>query len=89
MFDEVTERRFSLKELNELYYNGGVKVVKQLHAGLLGYILWYNPDAFPLLDFGNSGIVKAVYGLDRLFMTKGIGRKLSIATFSVLQKMRD
>lgn len=87
VFDEKTERRFSLSSINELYKKNGFSITKQLNAGLLAYLLWYNPDAFPLFNFGNCSLVKVVYAIDRKFMNTWIGRKLSVATFSVLKKI--
>ncbi|NBI57905.1 methyltransferase domain-containing protein [Lachnospiraceae bacterium] len=85
-FDEKTERRFSLKELNHIYSSCGLRIKTQMNAGLLAYLLWYNPNAFPFLNKGNSTLIKKVYRFDRLFMYNCIGRLLSMATFSVLEK---
>ena len=85
-FDEKTERRFSLNELNEIYLSNGLKIKKQIYPGLLAYLLWNNPNAFPFLNKGSAGLVKKVFHLDRLFMHNRIGRWLSVATFSVLER---
>ena len=42
-FDEKTERRFSLNELNDIYLSNGLKIKRQMYPGLLAYLLWNNP----------------------------------------------
>lgn len=85
-FDEKTERRFSLNELNDIYLSNGLKIKRQMYPGLLAYLLWNNPNAFPLLNKGSTRLVKIVFHLDKLFMHNRIGKWLSVATFSVLKK---
>lgn len=86
VFDEKTERRFSLKELNTMYIKNNMKIVRQIYPGLLAYLLWYNPDVFPALNKGNVGIVEKVFHLDKAFMYNFIGKKMSVATFTILKK---
>jgi SAM-dependent methyltransferase len=85
LFDSATERGFTLNELNGLYRDAGFHVVDQLYPGLLAYILFYNPDAFPFLNIGGPFLVKLLFGLDRLFCKTRIGRLMSFATLSILK----
>lgn len=89
IFDEETEKRFSLKALNELYTKSGFKILKQIYPGLLAYLLWFNPDVFPFLNKGSEKLVKRVFSFDRLWMYTIVGKKLSVATFSVLEKVDE
>lgn len=84
LFDQETEKAFELKELNNLFTKNGFKLEDQIYPGLLSYILFYNPDAFPFLNIGNKGLVKFLFKLDTLFFRNFIGRKLSFATLSML-----
>ena len=84
-FDRDTEQGFTLDELNHLYCSSGLQVTRQLYPGLLAYILYYNPDAFPLLNIGGSLLVKSLFGLDMLFYGTRMGRLLSFATLSILK----
>lgn len=86
LFDAETERRFSWKEMNQIYRTNNLEIERQIYPGLLAYLLWYNPDAFPALNKGSTKLVKWVFALDKLFMHNVIGKKLSVATFSVLKK---
>lgn len=86
VFDEETERRFSLKEINELYRSSKLEVVRQIYPGLLAYLLWYNPDAFPILNKGKLSTVKRVFNIDRHLMYTKFGKKCSVATFTILKK---
>ena len=86
IFDQETERAFEFAELNEYYRDAGFRVVDQLHVGLLCYVLYYNPDAFPRLSIGFPGMIRALFFLDSLFFRNFIGRKMSFATLTLLQK---
>ncbi|NNC34872.1 MAG: methyltransferase domain-containing protein [Croceitalea sp.] len=83
LFDQETERAFVLKDLNNLFLENGYKIVDQMYPGLLSYILFYNPDAFPWLNFGGKGLVRLLFKLDTLFFRNFVGRKLSFATLSM------
>ncbi len=83
LFDEETEKAFRLKELNNLFLSNGYKLVDQMYPGLLSYILFYNPDAFPFLNIGGKFLVKLTFKIDTLFFKNYIGRKLSFATLSM------
>lgn len=85
-FDEKTERRFSLGELNEMYLSNGFKIRKQIYPGLAAYLLWNNPNIFPFLNKGDVKLVERVFKFDRLFMSNFIGRLFSVATFTILSK---
>lgn len=86
LIDEETEKAFGLKELNKNFSDAGFSMIDQIYPGLLSYVLYYNPDAFPLLNFGNGTFVKICFSIDRLFLKNWIGRKFSFATLSLLQK---
>lgn len=86
VFDEETEKRFSLKNLNDLYMRNGFVIRKQIYPGLLAYLLWFNPDVFPFLNRGGGNLVKNVFSFDKIFMYRSIGKRLSVATFSILEK---
>ena len=86
LFDEDTEQAFGLDELNNLYTRSGLAIVGQIYPGLLSYILYYNPDAFPFLNRGGKLAVKTLFTLDKLFMSNWIGKKFSFATLTLLRK---
>lgn len=89
LFDEQTERGFDLPELNKIFENAGLSCVDQVYPGLLAYVLYYNPDAFPTLNLGGTTSVKAAFALDRLFWRTWIGKKLSFATISLWRKDKE
>ncbi len=86
LFDEDTEQGFDLSHLNRLFRDNGYAAVDQMYPGLLSYILYYNPDAFPLLNRGGKRTVTALYRLDKPFMRNLIGRTFSFATLSLFRK---
>ena len=86
LFDKDTEQAFGLDELNRIYTRNGLAIVEQIYPGLLSYILYYNPDAFPFLNRGGESAVKTLFALDKLFMGNRIGRKFSFATMTLLRK---
>ncbi len=83
LFDQQTEKAFVLKDLNNIFFKNGYSLKDQIYPGLLSYILFYNPDAFPWLNFGGKKLVNFSFRLDTLFFRNYIGKKLSFATLSV------
>jgi len=86
IFDEVTERSFSVEELRGFFLDAGLKPVSIAYPGLLAYVLYYNTYAFPWLNRGGERSVNLAFAIDRLFMGNRIGRTFSFATISVWQK---
>lgn len=86
LFDEQTERAFDLVELNKAYQNSEFHTLKQFYPGLLSYILFYNPDAFPILNVGKPSLVDKIFNLEKLFFSNTIGKTFSFATLSILKK---
>lgn len=87
LFDEDTEEGFEYKNLEQCFSDAGFRKVKQVYPGLLAYVLYYNPDAFPNLNLGGLRLVKMLFAFDRFFWTNFIGRKLSFATLTLWQKI--
>lgn len=86
LFDEETERAFSVNELCSFFEASGLKKIDAVYPGLLAYIMYYNPDAFPLLNVGGIRMVNTTFTFDRLFLRNFIGKALSFATLSLWQK---
>lgn len=86
LFDEQTERSFTLAEYNGLFEDAGLRHVDSFYPGLLAYVLYYNPDAFPWLNVGGRGLVRAIWALERPFRRNVVGRRLSFATISLWQR---
>jgi SAM-dependent methyltransferase len=87
LFDEQTERGFSVVELTEIFEKANFTPERIIFPSLLSYILYYNPDAFPLLNIGGEKLVKSAFRFDELFMENSIGRALSFAMLSVWKKI--
>jgi len=87
LFDAETERGFEYIELCQIFEGVGFKKVDEVFPGLLAYILYYNPDAFPFLNFRHPNLVRLLFFLDKLIWTHYLGRKLSFATISLWQKL--
>ena len=86
LFDDETEQAFDLSELNDLYCDAGLVIRDQMYPGLLAYIMYYNPDAFPALNIGSAKAVRSLFALERAFYRSWLARKMSFATLSLLQK---
>jgi len=86
IFDETTERDFSVNELNNMYKNAGLEIVCQFYPGLLSYCLYYNPDAFPRLASINPVILNSLFALEKPFYRTSIAKFFSFATLTVLKK---
>lgn len=86
LFDEETERAFPVNDLLSIFTGAGLAPVSVLYPGLMSYVLYYNPDAFPFLNVGGERLVSTIYAVDRLFIQNFIGRTLSFATLSIWRK---
>lgn len=86
IFEPTTERAFATRELFSIFERAGFRLVDALHPGLLGYVLYYNPDAFPRLNLGTPRLVRGLWRLERPFMRSWLARKLSFATLSLWQR---
>jgi SAM-dependent methyltransferase len=86
LFDEETERAFPVQEYLDLLAGAGLRPVDVMYPGLLSYILYYNPDAFPWLNVGGGSLVRLLFRLDRPLMRRWLGRKLSFATLGLWRK---
>ncbi len=86
LFDEQTERGFSVKELFSLFEDAGLKCAEVAWPGLASYVLYYNPDAFPSLNLGGERAVRTAFALDRPFFRTPIGRFFSFATLSLWRR---
>ena len=86
LFDSETERAFDIDTLFSYFRDAGLSLSSVMYPGLLSYILYYNPDAFPSLNLGGERCVRAAFAADRLFLRTAIGRFLSFATLSAWRK---
>ncbi len=86
IFDEETERAFGVGELRDMFLHAGLKSYATFYPGLLAYVMYYNPYAFPLLNKGGKRLVDVAYGVDKLFYKNVIGRTFSFATLGIWQK---
>ena len=86
IFEPTSERAFSTRELRTMFEQAGFHLVDVLYPGLLSYVLYYNPDAFPRLNIGPPGLVRLLWSLERPFMRTWLARKLSFATLSLWRK---
>ena len=85
-FEENSEEGYELTKLNIIYNESGFKKVYQIYPGLIGYILYYNPEAFPKLNFGNKNSARFFANFDIWLGKTWLGKKLSFASFSILEK---
>ena len=86
LFDEETERAFSVGELYSFFTNAGLHCELAMYPGLLAYTLYYNPDAFPGLNIGTPTTVNAIWTVEKPFVNTWIAKKLSFATLSLWRK---
>ncbi len=86
IFDADTEQVFEYVDLDQHFKHAGFKKVDEVYPGLLAYVLYYNPDAFPMLNVGGTFLVKTLFAIDRFFWNNWFGRKLSFATISLWRR---
>lgn len=86
LFEESTEEGFRLKDYNRLLADSNFDVAYQFYPGLLGYILYYNPDAFPALNKGSVGIAKKLCKMDLSLGNTWFGKYFSFNTWTFARK---
>jgi SAM-dependent methyltransferase len=88
LFDDLTEKAFESRELRQLFLNHGLEIVDVLYPGLLAYVLWYNPDAFPLLDHGPLKFVSLLSTLEEKFLWRTrLAYHMSFVTLTISRKI--
>lgn len=85
-FDADTEHGFTTAELNKMAQSHGLRLVRQLYPGLLSYVLWYNPDAFPLLNKGTLRFAEKLIRRESKIWESALARFFSFATLSSYRK---
>lgn len=83
IFEYETERGFHLNELKSFFKDAQLSEYSILYPGLLSYIMYYNPYAFPSLNSGSTWLVNKLYSIDKLFFRNIIGKFFSFATLSI------
>lgn len=86
LFDDDTEQGFEYRDLESHFKSAGYEKIDEVYPGLLAYVLYYNPDAFPSLNVGGKFLVKSLFAIDRLIWANWIGRKLSFATMGLWKR---
>ncbi len=86
LFDAQTERAFAVSELFKMFEAANLSLVDATYPGLLAYIFYYNPDAFPGLNVGGTRMVRMIHAADHLFYRTLIGSWLSFATLTLWKK---
>lgn len=86
IFDEKTEQGFDLPDLDAQFERAGFVKVDQVFPGMLSYVLFYNPDAFPMLNVGGKWLVYATFWLDHLIRRTWLAKKLSFATITLWKR---
>lgn len=86
LFDAETEHGFAVGELMAMFERAGLVNVDVFYPGLVAYILYYNPDAFPKLNVGGPRAVRRLFSVERPFLRSVMARALSFATMSLWRK---
>lgn len=86
LFDSETERAFAVSELKGMFEGAGFECEDIMYPGLISYVLYYNPDAFPGLNIGSSGMVEALWKFERPWLRATLAKWFSFCTLSVWRK---
>lgn len=86
LFDEQTEQGFDHDAYISMFQSAGLKSVDLFYPGLLSYVLYYNPDAFPWLNVGGPNTVHRIFNAERRLFRTWLGRVMGFATLSLWEK---
>jgi len=89
IFDAETEKAFTINELHTITQKNNLKAIDELYPGLLAYVLWYNPDAFPSLNIGSLSFVSTFCKLESNLWRTFFARYFSFATLTVYKKLKS
>ena len=89
IFDTSTEKAFTTQELHTIAQKNHLKVIDELYPGLLAYVLWYNPDAFPFLNIGSLNCVSLLCNLERRIWRTSLARYFTFATLTIYRKHEE
>jgi SAM-dependent methyltransferase len=85
-FDKETERGFTTVKLNKAALSHDMHLIHQIYPGLLAYVLWYNPDVFPLLNKGSLSFAEKFIMAESKIWGSKLARFFSFATLSCYRK---
>lgn len=86
IFDADTEKAFTTSEMHTIAQKNNLIVIDELYPGLLAYVLWYNPEAFPSLNIGSLSFVSSFSSLESHIWRTRFARYFSFATLTVYKK---
>jgi len=86
VFESSSEHDFKLGDYNRMLANSGFKIIRQFYPGLLGYVLFYNPDAVPFLNMGGPKVSSLLCKIDIFLGKTFIGKYFSFNTFTIARK---
>lgn len=66
--------------------NSDFKIRQQFYPGLLGYVLFYNPDAFPFLNKGGPKVSNLLCKIDIFLGKTFVGKMFSFNTFTIAKR---
>lgn len=85
-FHYETERAFKLDDYYCWIQSAGFTHIYSMYPGLLGYVLFYNPDAFPVISSYGKNMVNAICRAEKPLYATKVGKALSFATLSLWRK---
>lgn len=83
LFDEQTEQGFSSAQLNQIGARAGLQLQTSYFPGLLSYVLWYNPDCFPMLNKGPFLLTKIMTDFESRFWSGTMARYFTFAQLAI------
>jgi SAM-dependent methyltransferase len=83
-FEHNSEKAFTNTQLENMFKNAGLKIEKTFYFGFIGYVIYYNLDAFPKLFINNTRINKLLSKVDSYLMSFRFIRYVSFATCYIL-----
>lgn len=84
-FDEMSEQRYALRDLNQHFNAAGYKVVDQIYPGLLAYVIAMSAFCFPKLCVGSPEMIQRLFSMETPLYQQWAGKKLSFSTLTLLQ----
>jgi SAM-dependent methyltransferase len=84
-FEDESEQRYELEELNAHYCAAGFTIIDQMYPGLAAYIIAVSAFCFPRFCIGSPALIRTLVRLENPLYRRWLGRKLSFCTFTLLK----
>ena len=84
-FEDESEQRYALKDLNKHYHAAGFKIMEQMYPGLAAYMIAISAFCFPRVFRESPAIIRRLVAAENFLYRNSVGKKLSFCAATLLR----